>query len=129
MTGKIHLQNMVFYGYHGNLAEENVLGQRFLIDVVLTLDITEAAQTDRLDATVDYQQVYTLCRQIAEKERMRLLEALANRLIDAILAACPRVTRVDLMVKKPSAPLGGALDYVALETGKDRDTRLPRPGQ
>jgi len=129
MTGKIHLQNMVFYGYHGNLAEENVLGQRFLIDVVLTLDITEAAQSDRLDATVDYQRVYNICRQIVEKERMRLLEALANRLIDAVLEACPRVSRMDVVVKKPSAPLGGALDYVALETGKDRDTRLPRPGQ
>ncbi|MEN9663050.1 MAG: dihydroneopterin aldolase [Verrucomicrobiota bacterium] len=129
MTGKIHLQNMVFYGYHGNLAEENVLGQRFLIDVVLTLDVTEAAQSDRLDATVDYQRVYNICRQIVEKERMRLLEALANRLIDAVLEACPRVSRMDVVVKKPSAPLGGALDYVALETGKDRDTRLPRPGQ
>lgn len=129
MTGKIHLQNMIFYGYHGNLAEENVLGQRFLIDVVLTLDITEAAQTDRLDTTVDYQRVYDVCRQIVEKERMKLLEALAGRLIDAVLAACPRVTRVDLTVKKPSAPLGGVLDYVAVETGKDRDTRLPRPGQ
>lgn len=129
MTGKIHLQNMVFYGYHGNLAEENVLGQRFLIDVVLTLDVTEAAQSDRLDATVDYQRVYNICRQIVEKERMRLLEALANRLIDAVLEACPRVSRMDVVVKKPSAPLGGALDYVALETGKDRDTRLPRLGQ
>jgi dihydroneopterin aldolase len=129
MTGKIHLQNMVFYGYHGNLAEENVLGQRFLIDVVLTLDVTEAAQSDRLDATVDYQRVYNICRQIVEKERMRLLEALANRLIDAVLEACPRVSRMDVVVKKPSAPLGGALDYVALETGKDRDTRLPRSGQ
>lgn len=129
MTGKIHLQNMVFYGYHGNLAEENVLGQRFLIDVVLTLDVTEAAQSDRLDATVDYQRVYNICRQIVEKERMRLLEALANRLIDAVLEACPRVSRMDVVVKKPSAPLGGALDYVALETGKDRDTRLPQSGQ
>ena len=129
MTGKIHLQNMVFYGYHGNLAEENVLGQRFLIDVVLTLDVTEAARSDRLDATVDYQRVYNICRQIVEKERMRLLEALANRLIDAVLEACPRVSRMDVVVKKPSAPLGGALDYVAPATGKDRDTRLPRPGQ
>lgn len=124
MTGKIHLQNMVFYGYHGNLAEENVLGQRFLIDVVLTLDVTEAAQSDRLDATVDYQRVYNICRQIVEKERMRLLEALANRLIDAVLEACPRVSRMDVTVKKPSAPLGGALDYVALETGKDRTPPL-----
>ena len=106
-----------------------MLGQRFLIDVVLTLDVTEAAQSDRLDATVDYQRVYNICRQIVEKERMRLLEALANRLIDAVLEACPRVSRMDVVVKKPSAPLGGALDYVALETGKDRDTRLPRPGQ
>ena len=44
MTGKIHLKNMAFYGYHGALAEENTLGQRFLVDLTLTLDIAEAAE-------------------------------------------------------------------------------------
>ena len=129
MIGKIHLKNMVFYGYHGDRAEENVLGQRFLIDLVLTLDIAEAARTDRLDATVDYGRIYGICRQRVEQERVRLLETLANDLIDHIFEACPRVMHVGITLRKPSVPLGGVVDYVALETDKDRDAYVPRSGQ
>lgn len=128
MNGRIHLKNMVFYGYHGNLAEENALGQRFMIDLVMTLDIAEAAQTDDLHATVDYVKVYGICRQIVEHDRVKLLETLANHLLDRILEACPRVAKAEIIIKKPSAPMGGVLDYVALETSKEREHRVPRTG-
>ncbi len=120
MIGRIHLKNMVFYGYHGNLVEENTLGQRFLIDLVLSLDIAEAARTDDLHATVDYAKVYALCRQIVEHDRVKLLETLANHIIDRVFETSPRVTKVEIVIRKPSVPVGGALDYVAVETSKER---------
>ena len=113
MIGKIHLKNMVFFGYHVNHAEENTLGQRFLIDLALTLDIAEAARTDDLNTTVDYAKVYALCRQIVEHDRVKLLETLANHIIDRVLETAPLVTKVEIVIRKPSVPLGGALDYVA----------------
>lgn len=120
MIGKIHLSNMVFYGYHGNLAEENKLGQRFVIDLALTLDIAEAARTDDLNTTVDYAKVYALCREIVERQRVRLLETLAGHIIDRVLETNPLVTRVDITIRKPSVPVSGVLDYVAVETGRER---------
>ena len=120
MTGRIHLKNMVFFGYHGNHAEENTLGQRFLIDLVLTLDIAEAARTDDLNTTVDYAKVYAICRKIVEQDRVKLLETLANHIIDRVLEAAPLVTKVEIVIRKPSVPLGGAIDYVAVETSKER---------
>jgi dihydroneopterin aldolase len=120
MHANIYLKNMVFYGYHGHLAEENSLGQRFMIDLVMTLDIAEAASTDNLQATVDYVKVYGICRQIVEHDRVKLLETLANHLINRILEACPRVTKVGITIKKPSVPMDGVLDYVAVETSKER---------
>lgn len=120
MIGNIHLKNMVFYGYHGNLVEENKLGQRFLIDLVLTLDIAEAARTDNLDTTVDYARVYGLVRRIVEEDRVKLLETLANHIIDRVLEASPRVTKVAIVIRKPSVPVDGVLDYVAVETSKER---------
>src|SRR5256885_2115751 len=120
MNGRIHLKNMVFYGYHGHLAEENSLGQRFMIDLAMTLDIAGAASSDDLKNTVDYVKVYGICRQIVEHDRVKLLETLANHLLDRVLEACPRVTKVEITIKKPSAPMGGVLDYVAIETSKER---------
>ncbi len=120
MTGKIHLKNMAFYGYHGALAEENTLGQRFMVDLALTVDIAEAARTDSLKDTVDYAQVYALCRKIVEQDRVKLIETLANDILDQVLATCPRVQQAAIVVRKPSVPLGGPLDYVAIETSRTR---------
>jgi dihydroneopterin aldolase len=124
MNGRIHLKNMAFYGYHGHHPGEAVQGQRFFVDVVLTVDMAEAMTTDQLGATVDYSRVYDVCRSIVETEKVKLLETLGGRLMAAILEACPRVQRVDVTVKKPSAPIPGVLDYVAVETSLER----PAPG-
>lgn len=120
MNGRIHLKNMAFYGYHGHLAEENALGQRFLIDVALSVDIGEAARTDDLRATADYAKVFAICREVVEHRRVKLLETLARHLMDRILESCPRVNKVEITIKKPSAPMPGVLDYVAVETSQTR---------
>ena len=128
MTGRIQMKNMVFFGHHGDIPEEQVLGQRFIIDLVLTLDMADVVRTDLLADTVDYVGVYEQCRQLLEKERVNLLETLASHLADRILAAHPRVRAVEIVVKKPSVPLRGALDYVAVELTKTREDGLPRIG-
>jgi dihydroneopterin aldolase len=120
MNGRIHLKNMTFYGYHGHLAEENALGQRFMIDVVLSVDIAEAAKSDALHDTVDYTKVFAICRDVVENDRVKLLETLANDIIDRILESCARVKQVEITIKKPAVPVPGALDYVAIETSKTR---------
>ena len=127
MNGRIHMVGMVFYGHHGDIAEERTLGQRFIVDMVLTVDMTEAAITDQLSSTLDYVAVYALCQQVVEKEPVKFLETLATRLAGKILSGHPRVLKVDILVKKPSVPLRGALDYVAVEISQSRENSLPRP--
>jgi dihydroneopterin aldolase len=129
MNGRIHLKNMAFYGYHGHHPGESEQGQRFFVDVTLTVDFAGAVATDQLADTVDYSRVYEVCRLIVESRKVKLLETLSHRLMEAILEACPRVQRVDLTVKKPSAPIPGVLDYVAVETSLERPAGLPRVGE
>jgi len=112
MTGRIHMKNMAFYGYHGHHPEETARGQRFLVDVALTLDMTAAAASDRLSDTIDYSRVYEACRKI--------LETLCDRLLTAVMRECERAIRVEITIKKPSAPIPGVLDYVAIEASRDR---------
>jgi dihydroneopterin aldolase len=120
MTARIHLRNMAFYGYHGHLSAENALGQRFQIDLALTTDITEAASSDALEDTVDYVAIYGLCREVVEGAHVKLLETLAARIMDRVLQDFPRVQKVEITIRKPSVPLPGVLDHVALETSKSR---------
>ncbi len=127
MTGRIHLSNMEFHGRHGCHPGEDVVGQRFLVDLVLTLDIGPAAAKDELSAAVDYERVHKTCRRLMERGRAKLLETLCRRICDAILREWPQVQGIEVTVKKPEAPMPGKLDYVAVEATCERGRRLPRP--
>ena len=65
---KIYVNGMKFYGYHGVFPEEQKLGQRFNVDVMLTLDLSKAGLSDDLDATVNYKEVYDAVKEIVEGE-------------------------------------------------------------
>jgi dihydroneopterin aldolase len=70
-----------------------------------------------------------LCRKIVEGEPVNLLETLAVRLADQILAETPRVNAVEIVVKKPAVPLRGAVDYVAVELTRTREESFSRSRQ
>ena len=63
---RITLMGMEFFGYHGVLPEENKLGQRFVVDLVLELDLHQAGLNDDLNATINYAEVYQEVRELVE---------------------------------------------------------------
>lgn len=111
---------MCFFGYHGVMAEEQTLGQKFILDAVLHLSLRKAGVSDELEDTADYGAVYALIADIVTKEKYRLLEALAERLCGAIFDLCPLVEKITLTIKKPEAPIPGIFDYVGVTIERDR---------
>lgn len=110
----IRLCNMQFYGRHGVNPEEQVLGQRFEIDVELRVNTRLAALQDDLQQTINYAQVYRAVKQIVEEEHFNLIETLAEAIATHIgRRFAPDSVRV--CVRKPHAPIKGVLDYVAVE--------------
>ncbi|WP_249662196.1 dihydroneopterin aldolase, partial [Lysinibacillus fusiformis] len=71
------------------LAAEKMLGQRFRANLSLAVDMTKAGETDDLSYTVNYAEVYALCRDIVEGETFKLIEALVVRVADPILTTYP----------------------------------------
>ena len=114
MLATIHLKKLRFHGRHGVLPEEATLGQPWIIDIELVVDIAQAAATDDLAHTVNYAEVYSLCQDIVENERFALIETLANHILSSILTAHPRVKSATVTVHKPHAPIPGAHDGVAI---------------
>lgn len=98
---KIILSGMQFFGYHGTLPAENSLGQRFVVDVTLHLDLRPAGEADDLSLTVDYSQVHALARAIVEGPPLKLTEAVAERIAAAVLAEHTAVQAVEVRVRKP----------------------------
>ena len=117
---KIYIHQMEFYGYHGAIPEENVLGQRFVVDVTLELDLRPAGRSDSLEHTVNYADVYERCRAIVEERTFALLEAVAEVIADELLAAFPAVQRCTVRVTKPNPPIRGHYGHVAVEIGRGR---------
>ena len=114
------MENMVFYGYHGVLQEEKVLGQKFYIDAELYLDLKQAGQTDDLNHTVSYAMVYETIESIMTKEKFDLLEALSHKICGQILLSFEKIETVILKIKKPSAPVAGNFDYFAVQIKRSR---------
>lgn len=118
---RILMENMGFYGYHGVLSEEKVLGQKFFLDAVLYLPLKKAGQTDDLNFSVSYGAVYETIKEIVTKERFALLEGLAERICQEIFSSYPLVQKIFLRVKKPEAPVAGIFDYFGVEIERDRE--------
>ncbi|OQP04411.1 dihydroneopterin aldolase [Geobacillus sp. 46C-IIa] len=117
---KIYVREMEFYGYHGVLPEEHVLGQRFVIDVTLELDLRPAGRSDCLEHTVNYADVYERCRAIVEERTFALIEAVAEAIADELLTAFPAVQRCAVRVTKPNPPIRGHYGHVAVEIVRGR---------
>lgn len=110
MEGDVHdrilLEGMVFHGRHGVLPAERELGQPFVVDVELRLDLRPAGLSDDLSKTVDYGEVHRLARQVVEGEPAGLTETVAERIANATLEEHPLVEIVRVKVKKPNVRLG-----------------------
>ena len=112
----IHVKDMQFYGTHGVLPEETVLGQRFRANVSLAVDIKKAGETDDLNETVSYVGVYDICQQVIEGKPYKLIEAVAETVANRILLEYKgQVFGVKVEIIKPDPPIRGHYKEVAVE--------------
>lgn len=121
---------MSLFAYHGVLSEERTLGQRFLVDLEVDADLRAAGERDELAQTVDYARLYRVVRAAFEGPPCKLLEAASERVARAALNADPRIARVRVQVRKPAAPIQGAiLSYAAVRIERRREDFAPEPHQ
>ena len=118
----IHLRGLEFYAYHGVLPEEHVLGQRFLIDLDLYLDLSKAGSSDRVEDTIHYGEVYQVIKACVTGESHQLLEHLAEDIAQRVLMKFS-ATSVRVEVHKPQAPIPGIFRDVSVEIWRDKGAR------
>lgn len=116
----IEIAGLEVWGHHGVLAHEQELGQRFLVDVRLELDLSAAAASDDLDDTVDYGALAARLSDAAADTRFGLIERLAGHLLQVCLEP-PQVRAAEVTVHKPSAPLTVPAREVRVVLRRERD--------
>lgn len=119
---EIALTGIRAFGYHGVYPDERRDGQEFVADVTLFLSTAEAAASDDVVDTVHYGQLAERVAALLAGEPVNLLETLAQRIADDVLAD-ERVLHVAVTVHKPAAPIPVPFGDVAVTIRRSR----PRP--
>lgn len=113
----IELENMEFQAFHGCYPLEQVVGNRFLVNVTIEANLQNAALSDDVKETINYLNVYqTVSREMAKKSH--ILENVAARIIDAIYNDFPVCEKVTVKVSKMAPPLGGKIEKVSVTSCK-----------
>lgn len=118
-TDAITIRGIRALGYHGVYEHERRSGQPFVVDLVLHLDLSDAAVTDDVGDTVHYGELAQKVVGAIETEPVDLIETLARRIADLALAH-PRIDRVEVTVHKPEAPVGAVVDDIAVTISRTR---------
>jgi len=111
----IRITGLTLHGYHGVFEEEKRDGQPFVVDLAIELDATHAGTTDTLDHTVDYSQVVDTVATVVTGESVDLIETLAYR-VGEVVVAFSGVVAVDVTVHKPQAPVGHPVTDISFST-------------
>lgn len=109
---EIALRNCAFFARHGVYNEEEVLGQRFFVDAVLTVNGTGTLEDDEIEGTVDYGKAFTAIEKIIKGKRKYLIEALAFEVAKSLCKKFNMVESAKVTIRKPNAPVQGVLDTV-----------------
>ena len=113
MKSEIILKDMHFFAYHGLLPKEAVVGNDFVVSLTLSVDINRAIETDDVNDTVNYADVYQVVK--AEmQQRSNLLEHVAGRIAHRLLNDFPTITSVDILVEKLNPPMEAELRSSAI---------------
>ncbi|WP_341227080.1 dihydroneopterin aldolase [uncultured Arcticibacterium sp.] len=104
--GLISLEGMEFFAYHGYYDEEQKIGNKYSIDLSIEADLSNAAESDRLKDTINYEELYQLVLSVMQTKH-RLLEHVAHDIIEKIKVTYGSVKKVTVGVSKYNPPIGG----------------------
>lgn len=113
----VELENMEFQAFHGCYELEQIVGNRFLVNLRLEADLSKAVKSDSIEDTINYLEVYQL---VATQMSItsHILEHVAGRIIDTIYEHFPHVCKVSVKVSKLAPPLGGKIQSVSVTLSK-----------
>jgi dihydroneopterin aldolase len=121
MTDKIFIRGLSLHAHHGVLPYEGKVGQSFTIDLMLEIDLSTAARTDKVADTVSYDQVVAVASDIFTSQKFKLIEAAAGKIAEAVLAKFSRVQSVEVTIHKPHAPIAATFSDVGVTLTRRRN--------
>lgn len=114
MSSKIYLRNVRFHAFHGVLPQEGIVGNDYLVNLVLDYDFSSAMKTDDLQGTLNYAEVYQKVREEMTVPS-KLLEHVAGRIVHRLFSDFPEIQKLQLSITKVNPPMGADSDGAGVE--------------
>lgn len=118
---KIFIRGLSLHAHHGVLPYEGKVGQSFTIDLMLEIDLSTAARTDKVADTVSYDQAVAVASSVFTSQKFKLIEAAAGAIAKAILAKFSPVQSVEVTIHKPHAPIAATFSDVGVTLTRRRN--------
>lgn len=112
--GLIEIEGMEFYAYHGHFIEEQVVGNKFILNISIETDCSKAGISDNLQDALDYQQVYLLIKKEMMEHKSYLLENICTRILDRLYLEFNNIGKATIKVSKINPPMGGQIKKVSV---------------
>jgi dihydroneopterin aldolase len=120
MSDHIFVTGLLVHAHHGVMPHEEEVGQRFVIDLELTIDLSRAGTSDKLADTVSYSSIVDTATRAFTGKSFRLVETAAAITAEALLAGFPKVSAVRVTVHKPHAPIAAIFNDVGVSILRQR---------
>ena len=123
MSSKIYLRNVRFHAFHGVLQQEGIVGNDYLVNLVLDYGFSSALKTDDLQGTLNYAEVYQKVREEMAVPS-KLLEHVAGRIAHRLFSDFPEIQKLQLSITKVNPPMGADSDGAGVEVVLTNDNSL-----
>ncbi len=117
--GTIKISNIRVYAYHGCLVEEGKIGSEYRVDLSVKVNLQASAKSDQLADTVDYVHLNKIVKE-EMSVRTKLLETVADLILNRILLEIPMVKMAEIQVSKLNPPIGGNVEMVTIIMERER---------
>lgn len=117
---KVRMMNVMFYGFHGYYEYEREQGQKFYLDVELTMN-EDSADLNEFEEGINTARVYEIVRELMENHRFQVMSALGIRIADSLLEKVNHAEEALVRIRKPSVPIAGCIEYIETEVVRKRN--------
>ncbi len=111
---QIIIKGLKVFAYHGVNPSETENGQEFELDIVIDANLDKARKSDDINDTVNYAAVRKTVTRVMTERPYKLIERAADEVAKSILKEFCGIEHVEVLLKKPNAPMSCEFDYVAV---------------
>lgn len=101
---QVSIDDIRLFAFHGLYPEERILGNWYTLDVLVEAE-SKPNFSDDIANTIDYSQIYAICKQVMAKP-VDLLETVAETIARKIRAELSKEVTILVQISKENPPMG-----------------------